>query len=196
MKWLLPATTTVAAFAAAIALLVNAALAAETTAVPTETQTNTLCPVTGKPVDPAITWEYEGLTWAFAKEACRAKFQAEREKSLYQRLGGKAAIDAAVDAFYVKVLADDRVKHFFEEINMFRQHRKQKEFLSAALGGPIPWSGKDMRTVHEDLDLKEIHFQAIAENLTATLKELGVSQALIEETMAVVASTKDDVLNR
>ncbi len=195
MKWLLPATTTVAAFAAAIALLVNAALAAESP-VPTEAQTNTLCPVTGKPVDPAITWEYEGLTWAFAKEACRAKFQAEREKSLYHRLGGKAAINAAVDAFYVKVLADDRVKHFFEEVNMHRQHRKQKEFLSAAFGGPIPWDGKDLRVLHEDLDLKELHFIAIAENLTATLKDLGVSQALIDETMAAVATTKDDVLNR
>ncbi len=195
MKLLLPAATTIASFAAAIALLVNAALASGSP-VPTETQTNTLCPVTGKPADPAITWEYEDLTWAFAKEACRTKFQAEREQSLYHRLGGKAAINAAVDAFYVKVLADDRVKHFFEEVSMPRQHRKQKEFLSAALGGPIPWNGKDMRAAHEDLDLKELHFQAIAENLTATLKDLGVSQALIDETMAVVASTKDAVLNR
>jgi YHS domain-containing protein len=90
-----------------------------------------------------VTYVYEGVTYTFADEAARAKFQADREKSLYHRLGGKAAIDAAVDKFYVKVLADKRINHFFEEVNMKAQHRKQKEFLSAAFGGPIPWKGKD-----------------------------------------------------
>lgn len=199
MKLILPALTTLVTFSAAVALLVNASLAADPAANPavaTETQTNSVCPVTGKPVNPAITLDYEGRKWSFAAEACRTKFQQEREKSLYQRLGGQAAINAAVDAFYVKVLADKRVKHFFEEVNMASQHRKQKAFLSAALGGPVPWEGKDMRKAHEDLDLKEEHFNAIAENLIATLKDLGVSQPLIDETIAIVATTKDAVLNR
>jgi len=29
--------------------------------------------------------------------------------SLYEKLGGEAAVDAAVDIFYRKVLADDRI---------------------------------------------------------------------------------------
>lgn len=188
--------SSLAAVALILALLVNAALALDPAAVAGESATNTLCPVTGKPVDPAITAAYEGRVWSFAKEACKTKWLQEREQSLYHRLGGKAAIDAAVDAFYVKVLADTRVKHFFDDVNMASQHRKQKAFLSAALGGPIPWTGKDMRKAHENLDLKEEHFNAIAENLIDTLQDLGVSQPLIDETIAIVASTKDDVLNR
>jgi len=198
MKMLLPTATTVATFAAAIALVINAVLAADTpapSAIPTESQTKTLCPIKGKGIDPAFTHEYEGLKWSFAKEACRTKFLEQQEKSLYQRLGGQAAINAAVDAFYVKVLADDRVKHFFSDVNMASQHRKQKAFLSAALGGPIPWTGKDMRAAHEDLDIKEEHFNAIAENLIATLKDLSISQPLIDETIAIVATTKDAALN-
>lgn len=187
-----------------IALLVHAAMATDlastTPSVPanvaTETQTNTLCPISGKPVNPAITVSYEGRTWSFAQEACKTKWQKAREDSLYQKLGGKAAIDAAVEAFYVKVLADDRVKHFFDDINMKAQRRKQKEFLSFALGGPLPWTGKDMRKAHEDLTLEESHFNAIAENLVATLKDLKISQDLIDQVVAIVATTKDDVLNR
>lgn len=187
-----------------IALLVHAAMATDlastTPSVPanvaTETQTNTLCPISGKPVNPAITVSYEGRTWSFAQEACKTKWQKAREDSLYQKLGGNAAIDAAVEAFYVKVLADDRVKHFFDDINMKGQRRKQKEFLSFALGGPLPWTGKDMRKAHEDLPLNESHFNAIAENLVATLKDLKISQELIDQVVAVVATTKDDVLNR
>jgi len=64
--------------------------------IPTQGKPNTICPISGKPVNPAITMEYEGLTYAFAENVCRTKFKTAREDSLYQKLGGKAAIDAAV----------------------------------------------------------------------------------------------------
>lgn len=183
------------AISAVVTLLSSPASAADPASIPTETQTNTVCPISNKPVDPAITTVYEGRTWSFAKEACRTKFNEDRANSLYQKLGGRAAIDAAVEAFYVKVLADDRVKHFFDDVSMTKQRRKQKDFLSTALGGPLPWTGKDMRKAHADMNLKEEHFNAIAENLVATLKDLKISQELIDQVIAVVATTKDDVLN-
>ncbi|HAL72461.1 MAG TPA: hypothetical protein DCP71_11875 [Verrucomicrobiales bacterium] len=158
---------------------------------------NTTCPVSGKAADPKITWVYEDQTFAFADEASRQKFEADRAASLYQKLGGKAALEAAVELFYVKVLADKRVNHYFEDISMIKQKRKQKEFLAAALGGPNPYVGKDLRTAHADLDgLNDTHFDAIAEHLQATLQELKVDPALIAQAMAIVGSTRDAVLNR
>jgi hemoglobin len=185
-----------AALALTLSLFSYSALAVDPASVPTEKHTNAICPISGKPVDPAITMAYEGRTYSFAQQACRTKFKEARDNSLYQKLGGKAAIDAAVEAFYVKVLADVRVKGFFENVNMTRQRKKQKEFLSAALGGPLPWTGVDMRAAHAELRLDEKHFNAIAENLAATLKDLKISQDLIDQVIAVVATTKDDVLNR
>ncbi|MBB5035962.1 group I truncated hemoglobin [Prosthecobacter dejongeii] len=158
---------------------------------------NTTCPITGKAVNPAITFIYEDQTFAFADEASRQKFEADRAASIYQKLGGKAALDAAVELFYVKVLADKRVNHYFADISMAKQKRKQKEFLSAALGGPNPYVGKDLRTAHADLDgLNDSHFDAIAEHLQATLQELKVDSTLIAQAMAIVGSTRDAVLNR
>jgi len=189
--------SSIATITAVLTLLVNAAaLAVDPAAVAAETATNTICPISGKPVDPAITAEYEGRKWAFAQEACKTKWLKAREDSLYQKLGGKAAINAAVDAFYVKVLADDRVKHFFDDVSMDKQRRKQKEFLSAAFGGPLPWTGKDMRKAHDGMGLTEEHFNAIAENLVNTLKDLKISQDLIDQVVAVALTTKDDVLGR
>lgn len=188
--------TSLATITAVMTLLVNAALAADPAAVATETATNTICPVTGKAVDPAITAEYEGRKWSFAKEACKTKWLKAREESLYHQLGGKAAIDAVVDAFYVKVLADKRVKDFFADVSMDKQRRKQKEFLSSAFGGPLPWTGKDMRKAHEGMGLTEDHFNAIAENLVGTLKDFKVKQELIDQVVAIAVSTKDDVLGR
>ena len=187
-----------ASVALAVALPLGQVQAAEPAAsIPTPGKPNTICPISGKPVNPAITMEYEGLTYAFAENVCRTRFKTAREDSLYQKLGGKAAMDAAVEAFYVKVLADNRVKHFFDDINMARQRRKQKEFLSAAFGGPIPWTGKDMRKAHANLPgLNETHFNAIAENLKSTLVDLKIKPELIDQVMAIAGSVKDDVLNR
>lgn len=188
--------TSLATITVVMTLLVHAALAADPAAVASESATNTVCPVTGKPADPAITAEYEGRKWSFAKEACKTKWLKAREDSLYQKLGGKAAIDAVVDAFYVKVLADKRVNDFFADVSMDKQRRKQKEFLSAAFGGPLPWTGKDMRKAHEGMGLTEEHFNAIAENLVGTLKDFKVKQELIDQVVAIAVSTKDDVLGR
>lgn len=155
-----------------------------------------VCPIDGKPADAKFSTEYEGRAYTFCSATCRDKFQQDRANSLYQKLGGQAAINAAVDLFYTKVLVDDRVKHFFDDVNMKRQHNQQKAFLAAALGGPVAWTGKDMRTAHASLDLNDTHFDAIAEHLQATLVELKVPKELIDQVMGIVASTRDDVLNR
>ncbi len=116
--------------------------------------------------------------------------------SIYTRLGGQPAIDAAVDLFYVKVLADKSVNHHFEGINMDKQKARQKQFLTKAFGGPDNYKGRDLRRAHRHLDLKESDFNAIAGHLQATLKQLKIDDALIAEVMAVAASTKDAVLNK
>lgn len=135
------------------------------------------------------------ITFPFSGNA-ETKASNDVKASLYDRLGGQAAIDAAVDLFYKKVLADKRVNHFFEDVNMKRQIRKQKAFLSAAFGGPIPYEGKDLRKAHEHLDLVETDFNIIAGHLQSTLKELKIAPDLIREVMTVAGSTKHAVLNR
>ena len=116
--------------------------------------------------------------------------------TLYEQLGGKEAIDAAVERFYPKGLADDRVKHFFDGVDMQKQRGKQKIFLAYAFGGPVTYTGKDMREGHKHLDLDDSHFDAIVELLGETLTEMGVADELIAQVAAIAESTRDDVLNR
>lgn len=118
------------------------------------------------------------------------------QKSLYDRLGGAAAVDAAVDLFYRKVLVDDRISHFFDSVDMETQHQKQKAFFTMAFGGPNSYTGADMRRAHAHMKLTEEHFNAVMENLGSTLKELGVPDEAIGEAAAVANSVKDDILNR
>ncbi len=120
-------------------------------------------------------------------------------KSLYERLGGADAVNAAVDIFYRKMLADNRVKHFFDGVDMDKQIAKQKGFLTMVFGGPNNYTGKDMREGHKHLvkrGLNDSHVDVVIENLGATLKELGVPAADIAEVAALANSVRNDVLNR
>ena len=120
-------------------------------------------------------------------------------QSLYDRIGGDAAVNAAVDIFYRKVLADDRINEFFEDVDMDKQAAKQKAFLTLAFGGPNNYTHKAMREGHAHLvqrGLNDTHFNAVMENLAATLQELKVPPELIAEAAAIAESTRGDVLGR
>ena len=117
--------------------------------------------------------------------------------SLYEKLGGEKAVDAAVTIFYRKVLADDRINKFFSKTDMEAQAAKQKSFLTVAFGGPNNYSGRSMRASHKKVvaeGLNDSHFNAVVENLGAALKELNVSDELIKEVAAVAETTRSDVL--
>ncbi len=116
--------------------------------------------------------------------------------SVYDAIGGAAAVDAAVDVFYRKVLMDDTISHFFDSVDMDLQRAKQKAFLTMAFGGPNEYTGADMREAHKKMDLTEAHFNSVATHLSDTLAELGVAQENIDEVMKIALSVKDDVLNR
>lgn len=119
--------------------------------------------------------------------------------SLFERLGGRPAVDAVVQKFYRKVLTDDRVSEFFDTVDMEQQMAKQAAFLTMVFGGPADYSGKDMRAAHAHLvarGLADKHVDAIIELLGATLREAGVADADIAEVAAIAEGARADVLSR
>ena len=121
--------------------------------------------------------------------------------TLFEKLGGQSAVDLAVNGFYERVLQDDRIKHFFNNVDMDKQKLHQQEFLTFAFGGAPSYEGNTMREAHKHLvanmGLNSGHFDAVIENLVATLRDLGISEELIAEVSAIAAAPKNkaDVLN-
>lgn len=119
--------------------------------------------------------------------------------SLYEKLGGRDAVNAAVDIFYRKMLSDDRVSGFFDNTDMDKQIDKQKAFLTMAFGGPNNYTGRDMASAHKHLvekGLTDKHVDIVIEHLGATLKELGVPDDAIAQVAGIANSVRDQVLNR
>jgi hemoglobin len=120
-------------------------------------------------------------------------------ESLFARLGGQDAVNAAVDIFYRKMLNDDRVSHFFDDVDMEQQIVKQKGFLTMVFGGPNNYLGKDMREGHRHLikrGLNDTHVDIVIEHLGETLRELGADEKDIREVANIANSVRDDVLDR
>lgn len=127
------------------------------------------------------------------------EYLGNQMSTLFSRLGGSAAVDAAVDIFYDKVLADERIRHFFAATDMARQRAHQKAFLTFAFGGPNTYRGRDLRSGHQRLveqDMNDSHFDAVVENLAATLCELGVATKEIQEVAIIAEGVRADVLGR
>lgn len=117
--------------------------------------------------------------------------------SLYQRVGGENAIVAAATLFYDKVLVDPELAPFFAELDMDAQVRKQVAFMSWAFGGPERYQYRPLAEAHADprsRGLSAHHFDRATLLLLATLQELGIEPALIDEAMRIVESTRAQVL--
>lgn len=119
--------------------------------------------------------------------------------SLYERLGGEAAVQSAVVLFYEKILADPSLAPFFAGLDMDKQINKQIAFMTMAFGGPHAYGGRELREAHSGLvkrGLTDEHFDRVASLLSETLAELGVDPAISGEALSIVAGTRHHVLSR
>jgi hemoglobin len=119
--------------------------------------------------------------------------------SLFDRLGGEAAIEAAVVGFYDRVMSDPTLAPFFDGLDMGAQIKKQIAFMTMAFAGPNKYSGRDLRTAHARLvqrGLADSHFDSIQVHLRETLEELGVDPSTVGEVAGIVETTRRDVLGK
>ncbi len=120
-------------------------------------------------------------------------------KTIFEQIGGAPAVDAAVDIFYRKVLTDDTISGYFDDIDMDKQRAKQKSFLTMVFGGPHDYTGKSLRDAHSrlvDNGLNDDHFNAVAGHLKSTLDELNVPSELINQVLEIAESTRGDILGQ
>ena len=139
----------------------------------------------------------ETLTQLFRRKADPTP--ATPNASLFEQLGGEAAVGTAVDIFYRKVMADARINYFFFGVNITEQAAKQKAFLGMAFGGPHEYTGRDMRRSHAKLvgmGLNDRHFDIVLDHLRDTLRDLESPEPLIQQVIAICESTRDDILGR
>jgi hemoglobin len=114
--------------------------------------------------------------------------------SLFERLGGKDAIVAVVDAFVARCAADDRINGKFARTDIHRLKANLVDQVCEATGGPCTYSGRDMRTTHDQMGVTGGEFDALVQDLIATLDEFGVGEAEKSELLNALAPMRADIV--
>jgi hemoglobin len=119
---------------------------------------------------------------------------AQEKKSLYERLGGLDAIKAVVGDFVGRVVADERINKKFAKSDGARVTHYLVEQVCAATGGPCKYTGNSMKKAHKNMKVTEGEFNALVEDLTASLDKFNVPAAEKGELLGALAGMKGDIV--
>jgi hemoglobin len=114
--------------------------------------------------------------------------------TLYERLGGKDAITAVVDDFVARCAGDARINGKFARTDVARLKRMLVDQVCMASGGPCVYEGRDMRETHDGMAVTAGEFDALVEDLVATLNKFGVGQGEQDELLAVLGPLRADIV--
>ncbi len=115
-------------------------------------------------------------------------------KSLYQRLGGKPAIEAVVKDFAGRALADARINKKFAKSDPDRLVTSLVQQVCAATGGPCKYTGRSMKETHKNMAVSEGEFGALVEDLGASLDHFKVPAKEKGELLAALGTMKADIV--
>ncbi len=121
------------------------------------------------------------------------------EKTLFEEIGGKNAVELAAIKLYYHISEDERINQFFKDIDMKTQSTKMTAFLTYIFGGPSLYTGRNMRKSHKSVvakGLNDEHVDAMLENVHTTLNEMGIAPELQKQVLAKLEKHRDDVLCR
>jgi hemoglobin len=131
--------------------------------------------------------------WAVLLVGCATAGPVPRAP-LYERLGGKPAITAVVRDFLGRVAADRRINARFTGANLPRLEAMLIDQICQAAGGPCRYTGRDMKSAHAGMRIAGADFEALVEDLVATLDHFRVPAAEKGELLAVLGPMKPDIV--
>lgn len=115
-------------------------------------------------------------------------------ETLFDRLGGRDAVDGAISAFYGRVLLDPELAPFFAGVNMDKLHHMQSEFFTVALGGPGTYAGMSLADIHRGRGIHPRHLSLFTGHLLDTMIDRGMPPDAVDEVVARITVMGQDVL--
>ena len=106
------------------------------------------------------------------------------EKSLYEKYGGFSTVSKIVMTLYDKLLDDDDVGPFFDDVDMPKLIDHQTKFVSSLMGGPASFTDTHIENAHKHLVINDAHFDQLKVLVNETLGEFGVDPEDIDTVLA------------
>lgn len=127
--------------------------------------------------------------------ASQAVAQAS-DDAVFQGLGGKPGIKKIVDTLIPLVLADERIKDSFTDIDMKNLAMRLEEQFCMLSGGPCEYKGKEMREIHDGLNITNAQFNALAEDLQIAMDKVGIASRVQNKLIAKLAPMQRTIVTK
>jgi hemoglobin len=114
--------------------------------------------------------------------------------SLYERLGGKDSITAVVEDFVGRCAGDTRINAKFARSDVPRLKTMLIDQVCEAAGGPCTYSGRSMKETHDGMGVTAGEFDALVEDLVATLDQFTVPKAEQDELLGLLAPMRGEIV--
>jgi hemoglobin len=114
--------------------------------------------------------------------------------TLFERLGGLDAINTVVDSFVARCAEDERIDRKFGRTDIPRLKTMLVDQVCEASGGPCAYTGRDMQMAHEGLGVTDGEFDALVDDLVATLNHFQVPSMEQEELLGLLAPMRGDIV--
>ena len=118
------------------------------------------------------------------------------DDSTFQGLGGKPGIKRIVDTLVPMLLADPRIKESFKDIDMKNLALRLEEQFCELSGGPCVYKGKDMKEIHDGLNITNAQFNALAEDLQLAMERVGVPSRVQNKLVAKLAPMQREIVTK
>jgi len=119
----------------------------------------------------------------------------DKNKTLYERLGGDLNLETSVELVYNKVLLDHRVRAYFEKNakKMESIRKKMHQFLSGHLGGPKLYDNANLKPTHYHMNVTDYHVDAVAELFQQAFTELGIHPDAVSDAITCIGKIRKDL---
>lgn len=120
--------------------------------------------------------------------------------SLYDRLGGLAPISVVVSDFIDEIVPDEMLNKnpaiaaARKTVPAAYLKYHVTAMVCQATGGPCQYSGRNMHDAHAHLNITEPEWDRMVEIFTGVLNKHAVPETEQGELMAILGSTKDDIV--
>jgi len=116
------------------------------------------------------------------------------ERSLYERLGGMESIVGVVEDFRDRVAEDARINQKFARTDLDRLRKMLIDQVCEVAGGPCIYTGRNMKDAHAGMKVTNGEFDALVEDLVATLNHFKVGKTEQAEILGVLGPLKSDIV--
>lgn len=124
-----------------------------------------------------------------------AQAQPAADTSTFQAFGAKPGLVSLMDDFMVRLLADPRTAPFFQKANQAHVKEQLVDQFCEALGGGCVYKGVDMKSAHQDLEIRKSEFNALVEILQSAMDARGIPFAAQNQLLARLAPLHREIIS-